>query len=218
MNGPIGAVALVVIGYLIGALPVGLLIGRLVGGVDIRQAGSGRTGATNAMRSLGTRWAAVVFVLDLAKGAVAVLLAMALYQAGPAGSPPLVHAAAGLAAVVGHNWSIFIRFSGGRGVATSAGALLVLAPLTMAVLVPVAAAIVLLTRYVSLASMSAAVLAVPLTVVMLSLGLAGAAPVMFGVGAATLIVFAHRDNIVRLRSGTERRWGENERAGSRGRT
>jgi glycerol-3-phosphate acyltransferase PlsY len=216
MNGPIGAAALVLIAYLVGALPVGLVIGRLVGGVDIRQTGSGRTGATNAMRSLGTRWAALVFVLDLGKGAAAVLLAGSLYQAGPAGSPEVVAAAAGLAAVVGHNWSVFIRFSGGRGVATSAGALLALAPVTIAILAPLAALIVLWTRYVSVASMAAAVLAVPLTVALLPSGLAGPAAIGFSVVAAALIVAAHRDNIARLRNGTERRWGETERTASGG--
>jgi glycerol-3-phosphate acyltransferase PlsY len=168
------------------------------------------------MRSLGTRWAALVFVLDLGKGAAAVLLAGSLYQAGPAGSPEVVAAAAGLAAVVGHNWSVFIRFSGGRGVATSAGALLALAPVTIAILAPLAALIVLWTRYVSVASMAAAVLAVPLTVALLPSGLAGPAAIGFSVVAAALIVAAHRDNIARLRNGTERRWGETERTASGG--
>ena len=128
MTGPLGAVALIGLAYLIGAIPFGILAGRLAGGVDLRQHGSRRTGTTNALRTLGLGWAAAVFVLDVAKGAVAVLLAQALYQAGPAGSPEWVAAAAGVAAVVGHNWSVFIGFGGGRGVATSAGGLLVISP------------------------------------------------------------------------------------------
>ena len=85
MTGPLGAVALVGLAYLIGAIPFGILAGRLAGGVDLREHGSRRTGTTNALRTLGLGWAVAVFVLDVAKGAVAVLLAQALYQAGPAG-------------------------------------------------------------------------------------------------------------------------------------
>ena len=102
MSGIGGAIALIVLGYLLGAIPFGLVIGRLTRGIDIREFGSHRTGATNALRTLGARTAALVFVLDVAKGVAAVLLAYALYEAGPVGSPPWVAAAAGFAAVVGH--------------------------------------------------------------------------------------------------------------------
>ena len=156
MTGPLGAVALIGLAYLIGAIPFGLLAGRLAGDVDLREHGSRRTGTTNALRTLGLGWAVAVFVLDVAKGAVAVLLARALYEAGPAGSAEWVAAAAGVAAVVGHNWSVFIGFGGGRGVATSAGGLLIISPWTLAVIAPVMAIVVWQSRYVSLGSVVAA--------------------------------------------------------------
>jgi glycerol-3-phosphate acyltransferase PlsY len=211
VNGPIGAAALTVIGYLIGAVPVGLIVARGVGGFDIREVGSRRTGATNAMRTLGFGWAALVFVLDVAKGAAAVLLARLLYQAGAPGSPEWVAAAAGIAAIVGHNWSVFIGFTGGRGVATAAGGLLAIAPLALAVVVPLVAGIVWLTRYVSLGSLAAGVLAVAATALLLAAGAASTAAVAFAVACALLIAWSHRDNIARLRNGTERRFGERER-------
>jgi glycerol-3-phosphate acyltransferase PlsY len=214
VSGPPGAAALTLLGYLIGALPFGMLAGRLAGGIDLRQTGSRRTGATNTLRTLGLRWAAAVFVLDVAKGAVAVLLARALYQAGPAGSPEWVAAAAGVAAVVGHNWSLFIRFTGGRGVATSAGGMLVISPLTLVSLVPVVGGVIWRTRYVSLGSLSAAVAAPVITAVLSALGVVGWAATAYAVAAGALIVISHRDNIDRLRSGTERRLGERVAVGT----
>jgi acyl phosphate:glycerol-3-phosphate acyltransferase len=92
-----------------------MLAGRLVGGIDLRRHGSQRTGGTNALRTLGLRWAAAVFALDVGKGMAAALFARALYQAGPAGSPDWAVAACGVAAVIGHNWSVFIGSAGGAG-------------------------------------------------------------------------------------------------------
>ena len=208
MSGPIGAAALIGIAYLIGAVPFGMLAGRLAGGIDLRRHGSQRTGATNALRTLGLRWAAAVFILDVAKGAAAVLLTRALYQAGPPGSPEWVAAAAGVAAVVGHNWSAFIGFAGGRGVATSAGGLLVLSPWTLLMLVPIVAAVVWRTRFVSLGSLTAAVAAPLITGVLASLSIVGWATAAYALVAGLLIVVSHRDNVSRLRSGTERRIDE----------
>jgi len=208
VTGPIGAAALVLIAYLIGAIPFGMLAGRLAGGVDLRQHGSQRTGATNALRTLGPGWAAPVLSLDLAKGVAAVLLTRALYQAGPPGSPEWVAAAAGAAAVVGHNWSAFIGFSGGRGVATSAGGLLVLSPLTLLILAPILAIVVWLTRYVSLGSLTAAIAGPVITAMLAAMGVVGWAAAAYTLVAGLLIVIAHRDNLARLRAGTERRLGE----------
>ena len=95
MSWPLGAVVAIAVGYLLGAIPFGLLLGRLTRGIDIREYGSHRTGATNALRTLGGRAAAVVFVLDVAKGVAAVLLAPVILAAGPSGSPEWVAAAAG---------------------------------------------------------------------------------------------------------------------------
>lgn len=217
MSGPLGAAALVLLAYLIGAVPFGMLAGKLAGGIDLRRHGSRRTGATNTLRTLGLRWAAAVFVLDVGKGIAAVLLARALYLAGPPGSPEWVAAAAGVAAVVGHNWSVFIGFGGGRGVATSAGGLLALSPLTLVALVPLVAAVVWRTRYVSVGSLVAAGAAPLITAVLAALALVGWAAVAYAVATGVLIVVSHGDNVSRLRSGTERRIGEREAVGSNGR-
>jgi glycerol-3-phosphate acyltransferase PlsY len=210
VDGPLGAAAVVALGYLIGAVPVGLVVGRSVAGVDIRRHGSQRIGATNALRTLGARWALVVFALDVAKGLAAVLLARWLYQAGAPGSPDWLAAAAGVAAVVGHNWSVFIGFTGGRGVATAAGGLLALAPLALAIVIPIVAVVVWRTRFVSLGSLTAAALAIGLTAAFAMTGVGSTAAVGYAVAGGALVWASHRDNIDRLRAGTERRIGERE--------
>jgi glycerol-3-phosphate acyltransferase PlsY len=210
MTGPLGALALVGAGYLLGAIPVGLVVGRLAGGVDLRDVGSRRTGATNALRALGPGWAVAVLLLDIGKGLAAVLLARLLYQAGPPGSPEWVEAAAALAAVVGHNWSVFIGFRGGRGVATTGGGLLALAPLALAMVVPLMLVVLWRTRYVSAASLVGAVAAVPATAVLALVGAGGWAAVGYALAAGAIVVASHADNIARLRAGTERRIGEKE--------
>ncbi len=208
MNGVLGAAGLVLIGYLLGALPIGLLVGRLIGGVDPRQHGSGRTGATNVLRTSGPVAAAAVAVLDLGKGLAAVLLVRWLYQAGPAGSPDWVAAAAGLAAVIGHVRSVFIGFTGGRGMATFTGAMLAVSPLVVAILLPVFIVVIWRWRLVSLGSVAVA-LAAPVVAGLLSLAnQASAAPFALAAGGAAVVTLAHRDNISRLRAGTERRLGQ----------
>lgn len=207
MTGIPGAALLVLLAYLIGAIPFGLLVGRLARGVDLRQHGSGRIGATNALRTVGLLGAVLVFALDAAKGFVAVLLVGLLYDAGPAGSPPWVAAAAGIAAIAGHIRSLFIGFKGGRGVATFAGAMLATAPWVLAVVVPIFAIVVWRTRYVSLGSLVGSLLAPVTAAVLALLGQATWAGVALGVGGAALVIGAHSDNIARLRLGTERKIG-----------
>lgn len=202
-----GAALTLVAGYLIGALPFGLLIGRLAGGVDLRQHGSGRTGATNALRTVGLAGAVATFLLDLGKGAAAVLVARWLYSTGPAGSPDWVAAGAGVAAIAGHIRSIFIGFRGGRGVATFAGAMLATAPWTVAVVVPLVALVVWRSRIVSLGSLAGSLLAPLVTAITVPLGHATWASVALAAGGAALVTAAHADNIARLRAGTERRIG-----------
>ena len=207
MTGIPGAAVLVVVAYLIGALPFGLLIGRLAGGVDLREHGSGRIGATNALRTVGLAGAALTFLLDLAKGALAVLLVWWLYDAGPADSSPWVAAAAGIGAVAGHIRSVFIGFRGGRGMATFVGATLATAPWTVAILLPLVALIMWRSRFVSLGSLVGSLLAPIVTAAFVPLGYATWAGVAFATGGAALVTAAHRDNIARLRAGTERRIG-----------
>lgn len=207
MTGIPGAAILVVLAYLIGALPFGLLVGRLAGGVDLREHGSGRIGATNALRTVGLAGAVLTFLLDLGKGVVAVLMIGWLYRAGPPGSPPWVAAAAGIAAVAGHIRSVFIGFRGGRGVATFTGTMLATAPWTAAIVLPVGAVIVWRSRFVSLGSLIGTLLAPVVTAALVLLGQARWEGVALGVGGAALVTLAHRDNIARLRAGTERRIG-----------
>jgi glycerol-3-phosphate acyltransferase PlsY len=210
VTGPLGAAVLVLAGYLLGAVPVGLLVGRMVGGIDLRDHGSRRTGATNALRALGRGSAAAVLLLDIGKGLAAVLLARALYQAGPAGSPDWVAAATGLAAVIGHNWSAYIGFRGGRGVATTGGGLLALAPLAVAAVVPLMLLVLWATRYVSAASLAGAFGAVLATGALALAGTVGWPAFGYALAAGTIVVASHADNIERLRAGTERRIGEKE--------
>jgi len=207
MTGIPGAAVLVLLAYLIGALPFGLLVGRLAGGVDLREHGSGRIGATNALRTVGLAGAVVTFLLDVGKGLVAVLLVGWLYLAGPPGSPPWVAAAAGIAAVAGHIRSVFIGFTGGRGVATFAGAMLATAPWVAAVVLPIGVLIIWRSRIVSLGSLIGTLLAPIVTVALLLLGQATWAAVALALGGALLVTWAHADNIARLRAGTERKLG-----------
>lgn len=191
----------VVAGYLIGAIPSGVLIGRLRG-VDPRDSGSGRTGTTNALRSLGPRWAAAVALIDVAKGVVAVLVG------GIIGPEPWAGPLAGVAAVIGHVRSIFIGFGGGRGVATGAGAMLVLAPLAVLASLPEFALVVWRTRLVSLGSMLASVTVALVAAALYAVGWVGIEVVVAAALISVAVVLAHADNLQRLMAGTERRIGD----------
>lgn len=197
-----------VVGYLLGAIPFGLIVGRLTKGIDLREYGSHRTGATNALRTLGTRAAATVFVLDVAKGVAAVALARLLFA-----DDPLVEWAAcigGLAAIVGHNWSVFIGFTGGRGVATSAGALGAMSILAVVILAPIVAIVIWRSRFVSLGSISGALGAPIITAALAIIGAATVPAIAYALASGLLVTSAHADNIGRLRAGTERRIGQKE--------
>ncbi len=195
-----------VFGYLLGAIPFGVIIARLVGGRDPRTLGSQRTGATNTVRALGLGWGVLVGALDVAKGLVAAAAGAAVGTA--AGLPPEWVAAGGcVAAVTGHIKSVFIGFRGGRGVATAAGGFLILVPAALLIVIPIIGVVLALTRYVSLASIVGAVSA-PIVVAGLAWGgYASSADIAYAALVGVLIVLAHWDNIGRLRSGTERRIG-----------
>lgn len=197
-----------IIGYLLGAVPFGLIIGRLTRGIDLREYGSHRTGATNALRTLGARAAAAVFLLDVGKGVAAVLIARLVF-----GDDPLVEwaaAAAGFASIVGHNWSVFIRFTGGRGVATSAGALGAMSPWTIVALVPIVIGLIWRTRYVSVGSITGGLLAPVITAALFLVDLASVPAIVYALASGLLVTVAHADNIARLRAGTERKIGQKE--------
>lgn len=204
------------VGYLLGAVPTGLLVGRATRGIDIRDYGSHRTGSANALRTLGRGPAALVFALDVAKGLAAVLLARFVLPADTVALQEWAAAAAGIAAIVGHNWSIFMRFTGGRGVATSAGALLGISPWALLVTAPLVVLIIWRWRYSSLGSVSGAMLA-PLAVGILALfGAATLSAFVYALAAGVLVTASHADNIARLRAGTERKIGQTEQVPTHG--
>jgi acyl phosphate:glycerol-3-phosphate acyltransferase len=203
-----GILLAAVVGYLLGAIPFGLLIGRATKGVDLREHGSHRTGATNALRTLGAPAAAAVFLLDVGKGVAAVLLARLIVPDDP--TTEWAAAAAGIAAIVGHNWSVFIRFTGGRGVATSAGALGAMSIWTLLVIAPVVVLVIWRSRYVSLGSITGALLAPVVTVAFALAGVVGVPAIVYALVSGLLVTAAHADNIGRLRAGTERKIGRKE--------
>jgi glycerol-3-phosphate acyltransferase PlsY len=193
------SVIVIVSGYFLGSIPVGLLLVRAIAGKDVRQVGSGRTGGTNVLRAAGL-WAALLTALgDGTKGLLAVWLARAL------GSAPVIEALAGLSAVAGHNYSIFLGFKGGAGTATTVGGAIGLWPWNGAVLVGVGATVIAGTRYASLGSITVALL-LPL-IFALRAWLAGApwAYLVHGLGSSLLTLWALRPNIRRLFEGRERR-------------
>ena len=186
----------VVVAYLVGAVPVGFLVARAFGLGDIRRHGSGTIGATNVLRTMGKGAAVLTLIGDVAKGALAVWLGrLVSVDAAPA---------AAVAAVVGNCWPVFLRFRGGKGVATGFGALLALVPLAVAPAAIVWIAITAGFRYVSLGSVLAA-LCVPLGAAMLAYPWPS---VLASVVVAAIILLRHRENIGRLLAGTERRLGE----------
>jgi glycerol-3-phosphate acyltransferase PlsY len=202
----IGFAAALGVGYLLGAIPFGVVIARLAGGADPRTVGSQRTGATNTVRALGPGWGLAVGLLDVAKGLVAAGIGSLI--GGMVGLTPEWVAAGGcVAAVTGHIKSVFIGFRGGRGVATAAGGFLVLVPLALLVVIPIIGLVVAVTRYVSLASIVGAISAPLVVAALYANGQASGADVAYSAAVGALIVLAHADNIARLRAGTERRIG-----------
>ncbi|MBS3976916.1 MAG: glycerol-3-phosphate 1-O-acyltransferase PlsY [Syntrophomonadaceae bacterium] len=185
--------------YLLGSIPIGLLVAKFKG-IDIRRYGSGNIGATNVFRILGTGPGLIVLIGDMIKGIIAVWV-------GGAIEGPNLALIAGLTAIAGHSWSIFLNFSGGKGVATAGGVLLALAPGVVAVALAVWVTIVVLFRYVSLASIIAAI-----TVPFL-MALFGKPWSLFGFGvlAAVLVIYRHKPNIKRLLAGKELKIGDNTR-------
>lgn len=200
MDGPTLVVAVVSIaaGYLIGAIPWGVVIARVVGGPDPRTLGSGRTGGANVLRALGPRIALVAGLLDMLKGCLAVLVPQLL------GAGIIVVGVAVLAAIIGHSRSVYIGFQGGRGVSPAFGALLVLSPLVALVAIPVFAVVTQLTRYSSLGSLTASALAGDALVAIIIVQGLPASHLVYAIGGPALIWLFHLDNIQRLLAGTER--------------
>jgi glycerol-3-phosphate acyltransferase PlsY len=206
-------VAVIAIAYLLGSIPFGLIIGKLKSGVDIRGYGSGRTGATNVMRTAGTKLGVLTVVLDVVKATVAVMLATVIIDADSGlltiGSVSVYwqHVAqvvAGLAAVAGHNWPVFAKFRGGRGVTAYFGTLFAIFPPAGIFGAEIVAIAALRSRHMSLGSILGASAALCL---MIPLTIAYNFPsiyLVYGLVVIALLVYQHRDNIKRLQQGTER--------------
>jgi glycerol-3-phosphate acyltransferase PlsY len=187
----------ILVAYLLGSIPFALVLARRWGASDLRLVGSGNLGAANVMRAAGMKAGMLVAVLDVVKGAASVWLASRL------DARPAIPAAAGVAAIVGHIYPVWLRFRGGKGVATACGVFSVLTPLAVPPALAVFIAAVWVTKYISVGSILASLALPPLAFAVGSSMPAVAAACV----AAGIIVFRHRSNVMHLRSGTERRFG-----------
>ncbi|MCP9826833.1 glycerol-3-phosphate 1-O-acyltransferase PlsY [Synechococcus sp. EJ6-Ellesmere] len=215
MSQPLLHLLVLAVGYLLGSLPTGWLAGRWLAGIDLRQLGSGSTGATNVLRQLGKGPALVVFLVDVLKGSAAVLLAKALLQSS--GFTPITDwwvVAAGLAALAGHIWPVWLGWKGGKAVATGLGMLLGLVPAVGLACFGTFLACLTLSRIVSLSSVVAA-LSLPLLMLGAFAGAGtGLRPAYLALALLTtaLVVWRHRSNLQRLLAGQEPRLGEKDKA------
>ncbi len=206
-----GFVAIILISYLIGSIPSGYLAGRLAG-VDIRRQGSGNIGATNVTRALGKRYGYPVFLADFSKGLTSILLAPLIgHFFGTSSSPEVCRIVAGVFVVVGNAFPIWLRFRGGKGVATSAGLLFGLIPAAIIVVILIWVIAFYTTRYVSLASVIAS-LSLPITVFCITHWSGNPRPLVLyvSIALALIVILRHRSNISRLWRGTEQRFQRRE--------
>ncbi len=189
------------ISYLLGSIPWGYLLTQTIKGMDVREYGSGSTGTSNVLRTAGGALAAAALVLDASKGVLAVLLARVVADT------EVAQVAAGLAALVGHNWPIFLDFKGGRGIATGVGGLLMMSPLSAAIAIAAFLPITLLTRYLSLGSICAVITAFVAMLVLVMVADTSSTFLYYtGIGGV-VIIWQHRGNIQRMLNGTENRLG-----------
>jgi glycerol-3-phosphate acyltransferase PlsY len=202
----VSLIACAALGYILGSLPFGLWLGQWFRRVDVRTLGSGNLGATNVYRSLGPTLGIATLILDMGKGALAVwFLPRSPLGAQFPGGPDVCALVVGLAAVAGHVWTFLAGFKGGKGVATTTGVLLALAPQAFAIFAVVFVLTVTLTRYISLGSV--------LGSIAFAIALAFVTPAgirsplfLFGIVLAAVVVARHRDNLRRLAEGKERRF------------
>ncbi|MBE0446589.1 MAG: glycerol-3-phosphate 1-O-acyltransferase PlsY [Actinobacteria bacterium] len=197
------ALAFTALAYILGSIPFGLVIGRVFYRIDIRKFGSGNIGATNCYRTLGATAGLAVLAADLSKSLIPVLAVKAVLGGNP-DIVPIVSVIVGLAGIIGHSYSIFLGFSGGKGIATALGLIIALWPWVAPILIGIWVLIVALTRYVSLASIIAAVV-LPVLVYVLHPNIVY---VVFSIAVAIVIVYRHRSNISRLIAGEELKVGE----------
>lgn len=189
-------------GYLLGSIPFGLLVSRLLRGVDVREYGSGKIGTTNILRTLGPGPALAVLTLDILKGVIPVLVARMVSD------DARLQVVAALAAIAGHDWPVYAGFRGGRGVATTFGATVAMMPPLGLILPLIAAGILYPFRIVSLMSIMAAVIGAGIVIVLAVVNRVPDSYAVFAVIVALLIAALHRDNIARLVARTEPRLGQ----------
>ncbi|MBT9169820.1 MAG: Glycerol-3-phosphate acyltransferase [Actinobacteria bacterium] len=199
----LSGILLVFLGYIMGSIPFGLIIGKFGYGVDVRKYGSKNIGAANVLRTVGILPGILTFVGDFMKGGASVFLARYL-EAGD-----LIIILAGLAAIVGHSWPVFLKFKGGKGVSTTTGVILVMMPGAFLVLFVVYALICAVFRYTSLSAIISA-LVFPIVVFFLKMP---SLYLWFALAASVIVIWRHQQNIQRLIAGTERKLGQRVRTG-----
>ncbi len=205
---------IIFLSYLVGSIPSGIIVSKWIKGIDIRQHGSGNTGGTNVFRTLGWQFGIVVILMDAIKGALVVIVVARLYlgnfpfpNATPFDDFTLVQIIAGVTAVVGHIWTVFAGFRGGKGIATALGFLITLITVDMLLALAVFAVVVTISRYISLGSILAAV-SVPLILIVreniFGVDIRGYHTILpFAIALAVLVIYTHRSNLVRLFKGNE---------------
>lgn len=205
---------IVILSYLVGSIPTSLIVSKAVKGIDIRQHGSGNAGGTNVMRVLGWKHGVMVILLDALKGVLAVVVVARLHYGGlpfanvsPFDDFTLVQIIAGIAAVIGHIWTVFAGFKGGKGIATALGMLLMIVTIDMLIALGVFFIVVTLSRYVSLGSIMGAI-SVPLAMMLrenvFHEAITGYGTLLpFVIAVSLLVIYTHRKNVVRILNGTE---------------
>lgn len=190
------------VGYVLGSLQSGLLVGRALRGIDVREYGSGKTGFTNTLRTVGLAGALVVVAVDILKGVVPVLIGRLVFD------DPLAAALGGVGAVIGHTWPVFAGFRGGRGVATSFGAFAAVSPLAALITLVVGGAVLGTTRYVSLMSITAMLAGLGLLTAFVLAGWTDPEYELFGIAVTLSVELNHLGNLKRLLRGTEPKIGQ----------
>ncbi|RPH74479.1 glycerol-3-phosphate 1-O-acyltransferase [bacterium] len=205
---------IVVLSYLIGSIPNSIIISKAVKGIDIREHGSGNAGGTNVMRVLGWKYGLLVILLDALKGVIVVVVVARLHYGSmpfqnitPFDDLTLIQIIAGISATIGHIWTIFAGFRGGKGIATALGMLLMIVTIDMLISIGIFIIVVAVSRYVSLGSILGAI-AVPLTLVVreniLHVNIPGYNTLLpFVIAVSLLVIYTHRKNVVRLLNGNE---------------
>ena len=209
--------AIILLSYLVGSIPTSIIISKLVMGIDIRDHGSGNAGGTNVYRIMGWKYGILVVLLDALKGVLAVLIVARLHygnvpfqNATPFDDSTLVQIIAGIAAVIGHIWTVFAGFKGGKGIATALGMLIIVVTIDMLVALGVFVLVVAYSRYISLGSILAAI-AVPVTLIVreniFHVDIPGYSTLLpFVISVSLLVIYTHRKNVIRLMNGKENKF------------